>query len=377
MSKPKIVFVSPGLYPVLSGLPQFEGAGGAEVQQAEIIKMLTAIGYPVGAITGDFGQSAREEHHGVAIDKLPVMGRRGIKGLRFIHPRLTDYLPLLHRQKPDVIYTRCAGATLAACAFFARRAGIKLIYHGANDLEFGRGVIPGVSKRDAMLFRWGLKRADLVIVQNTQQQQTLREHWGREGFVVPSSYEDPTFERADFDGPVLLVGTVKPVKRPELFIELARATPQRQFKIVGAGNSSVEGQRFANGIRDACAELGNVEFVGGVPFSKVGKHFDGGSVLVNTSETEGFPNTFLQAWLRGMPTLSFVAPTDDRGMTGTQVAKDLPDMQRRLQTLIGDRAAWEAASALGEAQYRRNHTSAAAAATYDQLLTGLHRGARQ
>jgi glycosyltransferase involved in cell wall biosynthesis len=375
MTKPRVVFVSPGLYPVFSRLPDFEGgAGGAEVQQTEIIRMLTAAGYPVGIITGDFGQKPREEHDGVVVDKLPSLGTRGMKGLRFIHPRLTDYLPLLRAQKPDIIYTRCAGAALAPCAFYARRNGVGLIYSGANDLEFGRGPIPGVSRRDAALFRWGLRRVDAVIVQNAQQQQALRANWGREGMVVPNSYDDDTAGRADFDGPVLLVGTVKPVKRPELFIELARAMPERRFRIIGGDSDGEQGRHYADGIRAAAAALPNVEYVGGVPFARVGREFDGAALLVNTSETEGFPNTFLQAWLRGMPTLSFVAPRDERGATGTQVASDLPDMQRRLRTLLTDRRAWEEAAQLGETQYRRNHTSAAARGKYERLLNEVAAG---
>lgn len=373
MSKPHVVFLSPGLYPVFAQVAEFKGgAGGAEVQQAEIIRMLTGIGYPVGIITADFGQQPREKHFGVIVDKFPRGGNRGIKGFRFIYPRLTDIVSLLHGQKPDVIYTRCAGAALAPCVYYAKRHGAKVVYHCANDLEFERGPIPGVSRRDTALFRWALKRTDLVIVQNAHQRESLARNWGREGIVIPNSYEDPTAKRADFDGPVLLVGTIKRIKRPELFVELAKAIPERRFKIIGGWlDRNPETRAFAHGIRDACAQLSNIEFVGGVPFAEVGKHFDGASVVVNTSETEGFPNTFLQAWLRGMPTLSFVAPKDERGVTGTQVATDLPDMERRLRALLHDRDAWARQSRIGEAQYHRNHTSAATAAKYDHLLSEL------
>jgi glycosyltransferase involved in cell wall biosynthesis len=371
MSKPRVVFVAPTLYPIFSGRTDIKGAGGAEVQQTEIIRLLTGMGYPVGVITGDFGQPDRDEHNGVVMDKLPAMGGRGIKGIRFIHPRLTDYLPLLRRQQPDVIYTRCAAAQVAVCAYYAKRAGSKLIYHGANDLDFAMGRIPGMSKRDTVLFRWGLRRADLVIVQNTAQQELLRSHWGRQGVVVPSSYEDLAARRAAFDGPILLVGNVKPIKRPELFVRLSQALPQRRFKIVGGSAGGLKGRHFFDEIQRACASLDNVEMVGFVPVSQVGKQFDGGSVLINVSETEGFPNTFLQAWARGMPTLSFVAPRDEHGVTGTQVASDFDDMLRRLQALTSDRGEWERASAVGEAQYHRHHSSAAAAATYDRLLSEL------
>jgi glycosyltransferase involved in cell wall biosynthesis len=369
MDKPRIVFVSPNLYPIFTGMPTFKGAGGAEVQMTEIIGLLVKLGYPVGMISGDYGQQEVEEVGGVTIHKLPQEGRAGIPGLRFLHPRLTDYLPLLRRQQPDVIYTRCAGAVLAPCAFYARRSNCKLVYASANDLEFSRDAIPGVSRRDAALFRWGLKRADKVVVQNLQQQQALHANWQREGLVVPNTLEDGDARPADFNGPILLVGTVKPVKRTELFIELARALPERQFRIIGGPTRESVG--YFEGICAAAKEAGNVEMVGFVPYADVGKQFDGAAALVNTSDAEGFPNTFLQAWMRGVPTLSFVAPEDDRGVTGTQVASDFNDMVVRLKRLTSDRLEWERASAQGADQYRRNHTRAAAALIYDRLFVGL------
>jgi hypothetical protein len=114
-----------------------------------------------------------------------------------------------------------------------------------------------------------------------------------------------------------------------------------------------------------------VEFVGHVPFRDVGKHFDHASALVNTSPTEGFPNTFLQAWIRGVPTLSFVKPEVTAGESGTIACRDIDELASRIGSLTGAR--WEQASAACKAHFGRVHSVEAALAGYRELFNGLVR----
>jgi len=52
--------------------------------------------------------------------------------------------------------------------------------------------------------------------------------------------------------------------------------------------------------------------MGKLPFEETLKIFDGATLFVNTSksESEGFPNTYIQAWLRGVPVISFDVDPD-------------------------------------------------------------------
>jgi glycosyltransferase involved in cell wall biosynthesis len=371
MKRPSIAFVAPYVYPILARRDDVPYVGGAELQQTELITMLAGLGYPTSLIAGDFDQPDREVRDGITIDKLPRLGERGIKGLRFIHPRLTDYLPLLARQQPDIIYARAASPQVAACGYFARRSRAKFIYAAASDRDFNRGAISGVTRRDAALFRWGMRRADAIIVQNLQQQEALRKNWGRDGVVIPNMFEDPQAKPAAFEGPILFVGTLRQIKQPELFIELARALPERRFRMIGGASRASGGDAYYEQIQRLAALVPNLEFAGFVPVSTIGTEFDGAGVLVNTSEIEGFPNTFLQAWARGIPTLSFVAPTGRNGATGTVRAADFNDMVRHLRLLTREPAAWGEAAARGKAQFERDHTKSTAAVAYQDLLTRL------
>ena len=55
--------------------------------------------------------------------------------------------------------------------------------------------------------------------------------------------------------------------------------------------------------------IANVEFVEGVPFRRMDEYFRRAKVFANTSDAEGFPNTFIQAAQWSVPILSlFVNP---------------------------------------------------------------------
>jgi hypothetical protein len=111
-----------------------------------------------------------------------------------------------------------------------------------------------------------------------------------------------------------------------------------------------------------------------VPFRDVGAAIDGASVCLNTSDYEGLPNTFMQAWLRGIPTLSFVRPESAPGVTGTLACDDLDHMAARLDRLTRDRLAWTSASQSCRRHFDAHHTMGVAVQRYlevfDQAMQG-------
>jgi glycosyltransferase involved in cell wall biosynthesis len=67
---------------------------------------------------------------------------------------------------------------------------------------------------------------------------------------------------------------------------------------------------------------------------------------VNTSDTEGFPNSYLQAWIRGTPLVAFFDPDGVIVREGLGAApRSLDEMVSAVDSLLTDRERWQATSA--------------------------------
>jgi glycosyltransferase involved in cell wall biosynthesis len=58
------------------------------------------------------------------------------------------------------------------------------------------------------------------------------------------------------------------------------------------------------------AKENNIEVMGELPNDKVNNLLSQSHILVNTSQSEGFSNTFIQAWMRKVPVVSLQVDPD-------------------------------------------------------------------
>jgi glycosyltransferase involved in cell wall biosynthesis len=132
---------------------------------------------------------------------------------------------------------------------------------------------------------------------------------------------------------VLWVSNLRPLKRPELALELARQLPKVKFTLVGGPMPG--GQTYHDDVMAAAARLPNVTMLGPVRYRDSAALFERAKILLNTSSIEGFPNTFLQAWIRGVPVVTFFDPDGlvQRLPLG-RVAKSLDDMREAIRGLL-------------------------------------------
>ena len=367
--EPHICFVAPLAWPVFSRDQDIDVVGGAEVQQSILARGLAAAGYRVSMICLDFGQPHRVSVDGVTVHKT-YGSDEGLPVLRFLHPRLTRMWRALREVDADLYYQRTSDMLTAVVAEFCRRKGKRSIYAAASDVDFIPGRQQIRYRRDVRLFEYGLRGVDHVVVQNADQQRNCRLHYGRDSTLIPSCYELPADARPGKGEAVLWVGNIRGYKRPELCLEIARRLPQRKFVMVGGGGGDSDGHASGfESLRASALATPNVEFTGFLPLNRVEQRFDGARVVLNTSRYEGMPNTFLQAWARGVPTVSFV----DIGarLEGEPVAcvvRDGAEAAAEIERLLGDPAHWQRVSARCRKYFERTHSSTDVLGRYRQLV---------
>lgn len=371
--KPHLCFVAPFIWPCLARDPAIKVVGGAEVQQAVLARLFRRNGYRVSVIALDFGQPDRAEVDGITVHKVFRLDE-GLPVLRFLHPRLTRMWRAMREVGADIYYQRSAAHLTGIIAEFCRRHGARSVYAGASDMDFVAGRQQIRYARDRWLFEHGLRRVDRIVAQNAAQRDACRRYYGRDAVIIPSCYEIPEPSRARAGAAaqdaVLWVGTVHDYKQPEILLDIARRLPHRRFVMIGG--SAAPGERLRHGyfetIRAGAARLPNVEFRGFLPLDEVEACFDQGRVLVNTSVYEGMPNTFLQAWARGIPTVATVdVGAGDLYPRFAGAEQGAAEVER----LFTDELHWARASARCREHFERSHSSAEVLARYDRLFAEL------
>ena len=364
-AKRHICFVAPNLWPVLARDAGIRMVGGAEVQQSVLIRLLQRDGYRVSVVTQDFGQPQHALVEGVTVHKT-FSPKDGLPVLRFLHPRLTSTWRALKDVDADIYYCRAASLLTGIVAEYCKRYGKRSIYAAASDADFVPGHRQIRYVRDRLLFEHGLRNVDHVVVQNAGQLEACRRNFGREATLIPSSYELPAKRTKARPELVLWAGRIMPDKRPELFIELARALPHRRFVLVGGSGGD---DAYYERIRAMAAPLPNLQATGFLPLAEAETWFDRARVVVNTSAYEGMPNTFMQAWARGVPT----AATVDVGTPVHRFLPTLEGLKDELERLCADDAYWAGASKACRAHFQKVHSSEAVLQRYGEVFEALYR----
>lgn len=368
--KPHICFVAPTAFSLVSGNKDIKIVGGAELQQSILSKALVKRGFRVTMICMDHGQDDSAEFDGVEVLKA-YAPNAGIPVFRFIHPRLTSIWRAMKRANADIYIQSTAGMLTGVIAAFCRYYGKKSIYYGASDPDFIKNTPLIKYQRDRWIFEFGLRNVDQVLVQNPRQKELCCQNYGRESIQVPNVYDCPDNASNNEAGYILWVSTIRQLKRPELYLALAQLLPNYQFVMVG-GIGHGQSPLYES-IKAKAETLDNFKFIGFVPFSQVEHYYDDARLVINTSDFEGFPNAFLQAWARKIPTVSFFdcGARDDEDKPVGFIVDSLDSMRNVVEKLMIDNKEWSKQGERCQAYFATNHSIGHGADIYISLFSNI------
>lgn len=291
--------------------------------------------FSVTMIVGDFfdGQAL--------VESVPTTGRpiTLFKGPRCTRRRgwletVIDILKLfrlIKRSGADVVVLRGGGSLAGSIAFLTQRIlGKKFVYSSAHDRD-SNGIFfkthPWIMNR---MFDYGLKHADALICQHEDQQQHFQTNLGLHSTIIKTIY--PISSDAEFPNrreDILWVSRLEPWKQPELFVQLALAFPEEHFVLI-TNSSSTD-------IQKKWKDIKNLTIREKIPFEDMDRHFESAKLFVNTSLSEGFPNTFVQAAKNKTPILSLsVDPGHllERFQMGLGCHGDFSQLQQELKKAL-------------------------------------------
>jgi len=374
----KICLVGLDNLSVLAPEHKHGAVGGEPVQQTLLARALARRGYDVSMVVADHGQADGAAWDGVRAWKA-YRRDAGIPVFRFLHPRWTGVWSALARADADLYYTSCAGMQAGLVALFCRRHGRRFVFRTASDPDCDRRRVHALVPyaRDRWLYEYGLRHADAILVQSASQAGALAASYGLAGRVAGMLVEQPrALPERTID--VLWVGNLRPEKRPDRLVELAASVPELNFHMVGGALSGT--RDLYRDIERRLKALPNAVFHGALPYQDANALYDAARLLVNTSDFEGFPNTYLQSWVRGVPVATLIDPDGIIEREGLGAVLRSPDeFPAAVRRLLDDKAAWQAANwrcrAYMEREYGEDKVLVPYLSTFESLAQPARAGA--
>jgi glycosyltransferase involved in cell wall biosynthesis len=323
--------------------------GGAEMQMRLISEELRKVDYDIyGILPHTLKNNSR--YCNLFLDKRNHFRIPRAKSL--FSKRILNYLCKIG---PSVIYQRGGLPYLASAVYYCGNHSCSVIWHIASEndvmpLQFGW--------RQSLLFNWidkkfleyGIKNTNYIIGQTKHQNELLKRNYGIEcDFIVPNFHPEPTKEIIK-EPPVkvLWISNIKSLKKPEVFINLAEHFTGRdslRFIMIGRPGS----RSYQRKLSKRMSKFNNLDYLGEKSLEEVNAVLCRSHILINTSIYEGFPNTFIQAWMRNVPVVSSNVDPDDilkrykigfHSVTFDQMVNDVETLvkNRPLREEMGERA---------------------------------------
>jgi glycosyltransferase involved in cell wall biosynthesis len=308
---------------------------------------------------------------------VPFSDRRGLRR----HGSFFDVVRLyraLARERPDIILQFVGSAHTGIAALYARRHGCKMIWRVTNDPSVEPSTVSWRQphlRLERLFLDFGIRHATLILAQTEYQRARLAAAFPNAPVQVLPNFH-PTPPDCGRNGAVVKqvawIANLKPLKNPGAFVRLARRFAARsdiRFVMIG---DTIDSSDWTKRQLAEIAATPNLEYRGSLSQAEVNGVLEHADLLVNTSDHEGFSNTFIQAWMRRVPVVSLRVDPDQLLSTGGlgAVTGDEDALYERVAALLADP---DRCAAIG-ARARRYAVEHHAESNIETLARLLHLG---
>jgi len=367
----KVCFVSPLGYPLYNKKSKrgFFG-GGAAVQLYLITKTLAKNQYfEIDVITSNFNLTKNKIE---IIKNIKLYNTRPLKRkLSYYFLSLFDIFITLIKIKPDVIIQRGANKITGICAFYSRYFKRKFIFSIANLPDINGDRERGFFGK---MYKYGLDNATFIVAQHKNQVLELEKYKKRRFnniAVIKSGYKIPQPIKEDRNH-ILWVGRAIDWKRPELYIKLAQKFSSIHFiMICNKSDEKARNIRYWDKINDKASKVSNLRFIEYVSFHEIDNFFKKALIFINTSIYEGFPNTYIQAFLNKTPVISLNVNPDEiftNNLIGYWCNNNFDEMVNNLKELLENKRVYESISENCYEFVKKEHNIEKIAYSWDKII---------
>lgn len=350
-------------------MPELEITPGGAERQIYLISthLAKCEDWEVSICVGDYGQAEMVELEGVKLYRSISSDRGRVQQLPLLYACLKNI-------QADVYVFRTVDLGVAVGAFLVKLLGKKMVYMVANADEANPKALKswfGSFRSAAMA--WVYRNVDALMVQTDEQARDFKLYRGLEvKSKIPNLFIGEHVER---DKPlireiVLWVGRSDPLKRPHLFIEMARRFPQSQFVLISPATTYHE---YSEKVKQLSREVDNLMLLERQNQEELMTWYAKAIVLVNTSVSEGFSNAMLEALYAEVPMLTMGVNPDgilDRFELG-YTSKDEKEFDRHFERLIQDENLRKQMGQRGRNYVEKEHSPESALQKFKAVVDAL------
>ena len=267
--------------------------GGAEVDlyllSTELAKDKN---FDVSFVLGDYGQESIEIREGVTVIKSVDINKNLFLGSWRIWRALLKADAHIYLGKAFSLNTFLQ-------ALFCKIHKRKYVYRTAHSNECDGTYISKHPFRSKAVV-WAVRTACKVLTQNHTDAKNLLKTVNINSQVVRNGCRLKSLHKTARNV-ILWAGRSGPLKKPYLFLDLARQMPELSFTMICQRNAG--DMNYDRLVKEA-GKVDNLQFLRRVSYHEIEDYFERAKVFVSTSDAEGFPNTFIQACKCATPILS-------------------------------------------------------------------------